>query len=238
MKTNQNLIRKMGEFDVMQRTSDGYFDANALLSAWNKSPLRTSKRRQQMSEFISSPNTLEFIQAINEEMQSADYQHERKNVNGDYQVVKEIKGRMTKSGRTKDQVWMHPYLFIDFAMWINPTFKVKVIKFVYDQLIQYRNDAGNTYKEMASAICKIVPKGEQAKAIQDISVANNHIVYGSHEKEIRNKLAEENLMKELTELQTDITKLINDGFITNFNSLMDYLRRKWRQKHEPKFLIS
>ncbi|MBC7407182.1 MAG: KilA-N domain-containing protein [Arcicella sp.] len=26
--------------------------------------------------------------------------------------------------------WMHPILFIDFAMWINPKFKVKVLKFV------------------------------------------------------------------------------------------------------------
>ena len=108
---------------------------------------------------------------------------------------------MTRNGKTKDQVWMHPYLFIDFAMWINPTFKVKVIKFVYDQLIEYRNDAGNTYKEMASAICKITTKGEQAKAIQEVSIANNHIVFGSHEKEIRNKQAEESLVKELAEIQ-------------------------------------
>lgn len=238
MKTNQNLVRKMGEFDVMQRTSDGYFDANALLSAWNKSPLKTSKRRQQMSEFIDAPSTNEFMQAIMAEMQSADYQHERKSVQGDNQVVKEVKGRMTKSGRTKDQVWMHPYLFIDFAMWINPTFKVKVIKFVYDQLIQYRNDAGNTYKSMATAICKITPKGEQARAIQDISIANNHIIYGTHEKEIRNKQAEESKVKELAELQTDITKLINDGFISNYDSLISYLRRKWRTKYEPEFLTN
>lgn len=47
---------------------------------------------------------------------------------------------------------MHPLLFIDFAMWLNPAFKVKVLKFVYDQLIQYRNDAGDTYKEMAAQI--------------------------------------------------------------------------------------
>jgi hypothetical protein len=53
---------------------------------------------------------------------------------------------------------MHPFLFIDFAMWINPKFKYEVIKFVYDRLIQYRNDAGDAYKEMAKAIAKIVDK--------------------------------------------------------------------------------
>lgn len=34
---------------------------------------------------------------------------------------------------------MHPLLFIDFAMWLNPAFKVKVLKFVYDELIKFRN---------------------------------------------------------------------------------------------------
>lgn len=229
MKTNQNLIRKMGEFDVIQRTSDGYFDANLLLSAWN----RQNGKKKAVKEFKVLPATSEFINAIIESEC-----HSEKSPQGDYQVIKEIKGRMTKSGRTKDQVWMHPYLFIDFAMWINPSFKVQVIKFVYDQLIQYRNDAGDSYKEMASAICKIVPKGEQAKAIKEISMANNHIIYGTHEKEIRNKQAEEGKIKQLDELQTDITKLISDGFICNYSSLLNYLRRKWTQKYQPKFITT
>ena len=60
MKTNQNLIRKMGDFDVLQRTSDGYFDANALLSAWNKS----TKKKRTTNEFLRLPSTNEFINAI------------------------------------------------------------------------------------------------------------------------------------------------------------------------------
>ena len=59
---------------------------------------------------------------------------------------------MTFNGKTPDNVWMHPFLFIDFAMWINPTFKVTVIKFVYDELINYRNEAGDAYREMAITI--------------------------------------------------------------------------------------
>lgn len=31
-------------------------------------------------------------------------------------------------------------------MWINPKFEVKVIKFAFDELIKYRNDAGDNYK--------------------------------------------------------------------------------------------
>ena len=35
MKTNQNMIRKMGNFEVIQRTKDGFFNATALLKQWN-----------------------------------------------------------------------------------------------------------------------------------------------------------------------------------------------------------
>ncbi len=36
MKTNKIMIRKMGQFDVHQRTKDGMFNATALLSQYNK----------------------------------------------------------------------------------------------------------------------------------------------------------------------------------------------------------
>ena len=42
--------------------------------------------------------------------------------------------------------WMHPLLFIDFAMWINPSFKYDVLKFVYDRMLMYRNEAGDAYR--------------------------------------------------------------------------------------------
>ena len=42
-----------------------------------------------------------------------------------------------KSGGT----WIHPVLFVKFAMWLNPRFEVQVIKFVYDEMIKYRNKA-------------------------------------------------------------------------------------------------
>ena len=36
MKTNQNMIRKMGNFEVIQRTKDGFFNATSLLKQWNE----------------------------------------------------------------------------------------------------------------------------------------------------------------------------------------------------------
>lgn len=37
MKTSQEMVRKIGKFNVIQRTSDGYFNATNLLKQWNES---------------------------------------------------------------------------------------------------------------------------------------------------------------------------------------------------------
>lgn len=231
MKTNQVLTRKMGDFEVLQRTSDGYFDANVLLSQWNNSKLKTGRRK--MVEFVDSPKTKDFVNTILKRES-----HRRKIDHGDFQPIKEIKGRMTKKGKTKDQVWMHPFLFIDFAMWINAEFKYDVIKFVYDQLIEYRNEAGNAYKEMSSAVARLVDKSFMPIAIQNVAKAVNHIVFGSHESEIRNKQAEEFKMRELFELEKDISKSINRGLIKTYEGLISYLRDVWREKWQPGILIA
>ena len=229
MKTNQVLTRKMGDFDVLQRTSDGMFDANALLQQWN---LAYSKKKTT-EDFLNLSKTKDFIETIKEQESPTD-----KNRNGHYQVVIKSRGGNSKEGRTPDKVWMHPFLFIDFAMWINPKFKYEVIKFVYDQLIQYRNDAGDAYKDMAKAISTIVDKSFMQTAMQFIAQALNHVVYGDHVSGIRNKQAEEAKVKELYELERDIAKLINNGYISSFEQLKSHLRKEWRNKWQPKVLTA
>lgn len=71
---------------------------------------------------------------------------------------------------------MHPLMFVDFAMWLNPVFKVKVLKFVYDQMLKYRNDAGDAYKELGTAIGKIVSKKFMPAAMCKIAKAINYVV--------------------------------------------------------------
>jgi len=131
MKTSANISRKMGDFEVIQRTKDGYFDANHLLRQWNEA--HPKKRNRQIDRFLNSTKTKEFI----EEIQTIENQHVPKSVDVDFQVVIRQKGRAKKNaGRTPDKVWMHPCLYIDFAMWLNPRFKYHVIQFVYDKFRQ------------------------------------------------------------------------------------------------------
>lgn len=121
-------------------------------------------------------------------------------------------------------------------MWLNPTFKVKVLKFVYDQLIKYRNDAGDAYIEMSSAVAKITSRHFTQEAIRNVARAINYVVYNNHEKGMRNKVGEEVKTRELFELERDISKLINGEFIKSYEHLMDYLRKEWNRRWQPKVL--
>lgn len=216
------MIRTIGDYLVVQRTSDGYFDGMELLRQWNS---KEENPKRQMSKFLEQEQTKEFIKALVE-----DESHVANNLHGDNQVFTKIKGRITKNGKTPDKVWMNPLLFIEFAMWINPTFKVKVLRFVYDEMIKYRNDAGDAYKELSSSVSKIVPKAFMRDAMKKIAEALNWIIFNNHESMIRNKGDEEKL-RNLFQLERKVSDLIEDGFITDYNSLIGYLRKLYYKEH-------
>jgi len=225
MKTNQLITRPMGEFTVTQRTIDGYFDANALLAQWNSIVTNPERR---MSRFLESPKTKEFIEALKiDESQSA------KMHIGDNQLLVKVRGGHTKNGKTGDKVWMNPLLFIKFAMWINPSFEVKVLRFVYDKMIAYRNEAGDNYRNLSSAVAKLVKPNEIRDSMKKVSEGMNYIVFGNHEAMLRNKIGTEDKQKELSALEGRLAMLINDRFITNFGKLVIYMRTLYTQKYIP-----
>ena len=231
MITNNILTRKMGEFDVHQRTMDGFFDAGSLLQQWN-SFLPKDSRIKYVSEFLKMKKTEEFIEEI---VRREEKSPSRKDGVGDYKAVVISKGKNTKSGRTPDRVWMHPYLFIDFAMWLNPAFKYEVIKFVHDNLVNFRNRAGDAYRELSAAVYNIIPKNIFRDKIQALAQSLNIIVYGKHETMARNLHGEEKLAEELMNLETDLARMINMGYIRNEEGIRDYLYRVLKMKKQVYF---
>ena len=215
MKTNQIMIRQMGELSVKQRTKDGFFNATELLKQWN----RVSGMKKEVTKFLDLGSTSELVKII---MEREDLHTQ------DSTYVKSRASRGDNAG-----TWMHPVLFIDFAMWINPSFKYDVIKFVYDDMIRYRNLAGDSYKELASAISKIVPKTFIPKAMQKVGEALNWIVFDSHEPLLRNKHGNESKQRELWQLEKKVADLINEGFILDYDILISYLRKQYQKRNLP-----
>lgn len=210
MKTNQIMIRPMGEFKVTQRTKDGFFYATELLAQWNEK----SGMKKEVTKFFDLQSTSELIKVI----------MERENLNTQDSTYLKTRG---KNGGT----WMHPILFIDFAMWINPSFKYDVLKFVYDELIKFRNLAGDAYPRMCAAVYTILPKEVFKQKVSDLAKSLNIIVYGKHESEMRNKIGDEAKIREMYELEQQIAQWIELGFIKNYQELKQALTKVYYQRH-------
>ena len=62
-------------------------------------------------------------------------------------------GEVKKSGRGRGHhTWVHPYLFIDIALAISPKLKIEAYSWLYDHLLKYRNDSGDSYKRMCGSL--------------------------------------------------------------------------------------
>lgn len=204
------MIRPMGEFKVTQRTKDGFFCATELLAQWNEK----SGMKKEVTKFFDLQSTSELIKVI----------MEREDLNTQDSTYLKTRG---KNGGT----WMHPILFIDFAMWINPKFKYDVIKFVYDEMIKFRNLAGDAYPRMCAAVHSILPKDVFKQKVSDLAKSLNIIVYGKHESEMRNKVGDEAKIRELYELEQQIAQWIDLGFIKSYQELKQALTKVYYQKH-------
>lgn len=215
MITNQVMKRPMGSFLVEQRTKDSMFNATNLLKQWNEA----SGEKKEITKFFDNDNTNEFISALMEE----------EKLNTQNSAYLKARG---KNGGT----WMHPILFVKFAMWLNPRFEVQVIKFVYDQMLKYRNDAGDAYKELGAAISKIVSKKFMHVAMCKVAKAINYVVFNEHEHEMRNKHGEESKQYELFNMERQVAMLINDVFLHSYYQVIEYLRKKYSEKYLPSVL--
>lgn len=181
MKTNQIMIRENG---FIQRTSDGYFNATELIKTWNN----RNKPEKQLPNFMKNNSTIEFIEQLKKE--------------GIEKPIITTRGRSENAG-----TWVHPKVFIDLAMWVSVEFKSKVIDYVLDGLIKSRNDAGDYYNEMTSAILDTYVDIYGCKPSPMIYINEANLVKSLVECKDRNNMNEAEL-RQLTYLQKANTMLI------------------------------
>lgn len=213
MITNQIMKRPLADFTVEQRTKDGYFCLTGLLNNWN---LKMGTKKE-LKDYFENKATQEFVKALADE----------ENLHGDKSPYVKSKARLDRGGGT----WGHPLLFIDFAMWLNPHFKVKVLKFVSDQMLTYRNEAGDAYKQLSSAMSKICTPHQMKRYMPILGKGINYIVAGHHGHQLRNEYGTEEKQKEYFELEKQVAMLVNEGFLRTPEDVVNYLRRKFQNKY-------
>lgn len=204
MKTNVNVTRKLNDFDVVQRTKDSMFNATSLLSQWNEK----SGQKKQMIHYTENSSTQEFLDAL-----MLDENTKQRN-----SVLIQARG---KNGGT----WMHPYLFIDFAMWLNPSFKLQVIKFVYDQLIEDRKLSGDHYNKLCSLLARF-----QDTDYREVGKILNLVVFNEHKSERRNS-ATPSQQQDLQQFTRDMCNYLEMGFIKSFKQFKEIARVEWQKRH-------
>ena len=111
MKTNIIMNRPMGMFNVEQRTSDGYFEANSLLQQWNK-----LNKRKLMLRFFNCNKTKEFLEIMEYKNGNINFIFYDKNT---WSIIKIDKGENTRYGKTPDKIWMETYMFLFFCKYLD-----------------------------------------------------------------------------------------------------------------------
>ncbi|MCK9577361.1 MAG: KilA-N domain-containing protein [Clostridia bacterium] len=115
---------------IRQKSKSEMFSATDLVLAGNKWRVSKGLPFFNLAAYFQNKGTKEFMKELENE----------------YGVVK-INSR-GKGGNT----WVHPFLFIDIALAISPELKIKAYQWLYDCLLKYRNDSGDSYKKMCGSL--------------------------------------------------------------------------------------
>lgn len=205
MKTAVIMQRQFNGVAIRQNSKTGFFNLNDLLLCFQKQNPRSSK---SIDKYMRLNQTKEFAETIREsELEKANNQNTPDSEEFVLPLTERIKVMETKRGKNGG-TWVHPYLFLDFAMWINPKFKLWAMSVIEDKLIELRNEAGNRFKEMNQALklSGAVSPREYAKEAKMI----NKIVFNGKIRNQRDKATEQELDL-LNKLQKYNAHLIGRG---------------------------
>jgi len=134
VKTERVMCRSFMGLDVRQYHISQLISANDLHKLGNQQRRIEDRPDKSLAIYFGLNNTKELIKEL---------------CIIDGLKLSEVKS--VKKGRSGG-TWVHPYLFIDMAMWYSPKLKIQVLKWVYDGLLQARENSGDSFKRMMGAL--------------------------------------------------------------------------------------
>jgi len=136
METTQIMERNLDGSIIKQNHKTGYLNLNDLEKAGNKIRENNNLPRKKLADYFQTKETKEFLNQVALE---------------EGLVLDDL--RVVKKGRNGSQ-YAHPLVFLDVAIWFSPSFKVKVLKWFYDNLLMFRDNSGDSFKAMNIALDK------------------------------------------------------------------------------------
>lgn len=135
----------LGDF-VRQKSKSGFFNANDLMRVGNKWRANNGLKIANIQNYFKQDGTKEFMSSVESK----------------YGIIK------TSNKGRNGEIWIHPLIFIDLALWLNPKLKIEVYEWLFDSLLQYRNDSGDSFKKMCGALLMRANKTDFVSNIQKL----------------------------------------------------------------------
>ena len=130
MQTEVIMQRELFGMPISQKSKSEFFSLTDLERAGNKWRAINGLPSFDKKQWLETKQVKEFIHELEEKYGT---------------VIITARGRGTHT-------WVHPLLFIDMALAISPKLKIEVYEWLFDKLLDYRNDSGDSYKEAAAAL--------------------------------------------------------------------------------------
>lgn len=210
------ITRNLNGYKLQQRTDNGMFNASYFIEQWNEK----NNSNLKVSEFIKEKDTLRFMNllAVKENLH-----HVGECFNDGIILVNNTVSN--NDGILNTEIWLHRYLFSDFLIYVDEELKYEALKFITDNLIDMRNTVGSKYREWTNLLTTI---GANQKDIKIIQCNINIIVFGKHEKNIRNSATFEELTK-ILEIQSTLSSLIKLKITTTPLEVLSHLINLFRK---------
>lgn len=234
MKTNQLMQVRLGDLILPIEHSTMMGSLNALWDYGNTIRRMKGLSALDMSNYLRSPEVLEFAVVIQRNMKyvdSTDYSFLRVEsdtlghaviAGGELTVIRTKRG---KGGGT----WAHLYLLIDAAARLDAEFKYKVYEtFVTNRLLEWRDESGDAFLEMNVALDRFLPIETDDVSIRkqryiSLAVALKEKILGVGEN--WNNASYQQL-KARTDIERNLITFLGNGFIRDFNHLLEVIRKQ------------
>lgn len=129
METEVVMQRELFGGLIAQKSKSEFFSATDLVKAGNRWRMSQGMMPFNLAQWLKTKSTREFITEL-------------ENKFGKAYIASRGRGGNT---------WVHPLLFIDIALAISPKLKIEVYGWLFDHLLRYRNESGDSYKLMCGA---------------------------------------------------------------------------------------
>lgn len=143
-------------------------------------------------------------------------------------------GLARRKGKGVDQAWfIDPYLYVLVAMELDPEIYANVVIWLTDGLIKNRNDAGDAYIRMSSALWELLGHPDDFKDyISKVAEAINWIVFNEHYEGRRNHASMDEL-GDIIALENLIGINVEEGIFKSFDEVIKFLRGRYMRKWMP-----